>query len=166
MAQADMVELELRRSEDDRGLYALEGVGTLRLDGAFRSGATAESGGRSWRFARAGFWRRLQATDGTGTLVGAFERRLVRADSVVWEGREHGLGRASVWRERYALLDGDREIAILDGKAWGKRPVSIRVGDVAAIDPGLLLFAAFLVHTLARESSDGGASASSVAATG
>jgi hypothetical protein len=39
---------------------------------------------------------------------------------------------ASSWRERYALVDGEREVAVLDGKGWGSRPVTI------GIDPALL----------------------------
>jgi hypothetical protein len=52
---------------------------------------------------------------------------------------------------------------VLDGKGWGRRPVTIEVDE--PVEPGLLLFAAFVVRTLARESSDG-SSGASVAATG
>ena len=58
---------------------------------------------------------------------------------------------ASAWRSRYALADGERELAVLDGKGWGKRPVAIVVDDLRAIDPGLLLFAAFVVRGLAED---------------
>jgi hypothetical protein len=157
------VKLQLQRSRDDRSLYELEGVGTLRLGGMFGGGATAEADGRRWEIARRGFWRQLQATDSAGTVVGAFERGLLRSSAIRWHDREYSLGRASVWRERYALSDGDREIGLLEGKGWGRRPVTIEVDE--PIEPGLLLFATFVVRTLARESSDG-SSGASVAATG
>ena len=72
---------------------------------------------------------------------------------------------ASSWRDRYALADGDRELAILEGKSWGRRPVKFALDDPEAVDAGLLLFAAFVVRGLAE---DAGASAAgaSVAATG
>ena len=46
---------------------------------------------------------------------------------------------------------GDRELALLDGRGWGKRPVRVTVDDLAALEPGLLLFAAFVVHALAED---------------
>ena len=54
-------------------------------------------------------------------------------------------------RERYALLDGERRSPSLEGKGWGKRPVRVDVDDDAEIDPGLLLFAAFVVRALAED---------------
>jgi hypothetical protein len=155
-----MVNLQLARIPGDHALYLLEGVGTLRLEGVSGARATAEATGRHWRFARRGFWRQLQATDTVGAVVGTFERRLLGGGTVRWADREFALRRASVWRERYVLADGDRELALLDGKGWGRRPVTVSVDDRAALDPGLLLYAAFVVHTLA-----GDATAGAVAAT-
>ena len=40
-----MADLELTRSRDDRRLYELAGLGTLRLEGLFSRRATAEAGG-------------------------------------------------------------------------------------------------------------------------
>jgi hypothetical protein len=159
-----MVDLELRRLPRDRGAYELEGVGVLRLGGLLSTRATAEAGGARWRIGRRGFWRELQATDDLGAVAGAFERRLLGGGTVRWHDRSYALRRASLWRERYALADGDREVALLDAKGWGRRPVRITVADPAAIDPGLLLFAAFIVDTLAG---DAGAAASAgvIAAT-
>jgi len=48
-----MADLELRPTQGDRRLYALEGVGTLRLEGLF-SRTIAEGGGTSWRIVRSG----------------------------------------------------------------------------------------------------------------
>ena len=63
------------------------------------------------------------------------------------------------------LADGDRELAVLDARSWGGRPVGITVGEPGRVEPGLLLFAAFAVRRLAEDASSaaGGAAA---AATG
>ena len=159
-----MADLELTRAADDRRLYALEGVGTLRLLGLASRSATAEADGGRWRFARRGFWQRdIQATDETGAAVGEFEpRTLRRGGALRWAGRELTLRPASSWRERYALADGDRELAVLDGKSWGARPVKVTVDDREPLEPGLLLFAAFVVRGLAA---DAGSAAGAGAAT-
>ena len=72
-----------------------------------------------------------------------------------WIDREFVLRPASRWRERYALADGDHELAVLEGKGWGRRPVRMRVEAPAALDPGLLLFTAFVVRGLAEDASSG-----------
>ena len=163
-----MAELELTRSPDDRRLYVLDGVGTLRLEGWASRRATAATGADSWRFARRGFWQRaIEATDAAGTTVGSFEpRTFLRGGDVRWDGRELTLRPASAWRERYALADGDRELVILDGKSWGRRPVKVSVEDPGAIEPELLLFAAFVVRSLAEDaaSAAGAGAAASAAA--
>jgi hypothetical protein len=156
-----MPDLQLTRTADDRRLYALEGVGSLRLEGWTSRRATAEAAGDSWRFARRGFWQRgMEAVDAAGNTVGAFEPRTWRRGGTVrWDGRELTLRPASMWRERYALADGERELVILDGKGWGRRPVKVTVEEPAEIDPGLLLFAAFIVRGLAEDAGTAGASA-------
>jgi hypothetical protein len=161
-----VADLELTRTPGDRRLYALESVGTLRLEGLASRGARAEAGGRTWRFARRRFWQRaIQATDGEGTVVGEFEPRTVRRGGVLrWAGREFTLRAASSWRERYALADVNHELAVLDGKGWGARPVQLTVDDSAAIEPGLVLFAAFVVRGLAADA--GGAAAAGTTAAG
>lgn len=52
-------------------------------------------------------------------------------------------------RRLYAL-DGVGTLR-LDGGAGGRRPVSIAADDLSAIDPGLLLFAVFVVRALAED---------------
>ena len=125
--------------------------------------ATAEAGAESWHITRRGFWRRtIQATDAADSVVGEFESRgLRRGCALRWAGRELVLRPASKWRERYALADGDRELAVFDGKGWGRRPVEVSVDDPATVEPGLLLFAAFVVRGLAEDASSaaGGAAA-------
>ena len=158
-----MGELELTRTPGDRRRFALAGIGTVRFEGLASRSASAEAGGRAWRFGRVGFWRRrIEATDEAGAVVGAYDPRgLGRGGTLSWSGRELALRPASRWRERYALVDGERELAHLDGKGWGKRPVKIGVKD-PAVDPGLLLFAAFIVRGLAE---DAGAAAGATAST-
>jgi len=160
-----MVDLELIRTPGDRDRYALEGVGTLHLAGVFSSRATAEAAGQCWQIARRGFWRQLQATDAAGVVVGTFDKRLRGGGILSWRGRRLAVRRASPWRERYALADGDREIALLDAKRWGPRPLIITVDDRTALDAGLLLYAAFVVRTLADDGSTSAVAATTAATT-
>src|SRR4051794_5539125 len=150
---APMADLELKRAPDDRRLYDLEGVGTLRLEGWKGPRATADTGVRSWQFARRGLWRRgIDATDSFGGMAGSFEHHRRRRGGALRGGdEEFVLRQASLWHDRYALVDGDRELVVLDGKDWGKRPVRVTVEDPEEIDPGLLLFAAFVVRGLVRD---------------
>ena len=130
--------------------------------------ATAEAGGERWRFGRRRFWQRaIQATDETGTAVGDFKPRgLRRGGEVRWAGRELTLRAASSWRERYALATGDRGAAILDGKGWGRRPVKVIVDDREPLEPGLLLFATFVVRGLAEDASGAAGAGAGAAASG
>ena len=163
-----MPDLELSRAKDDRRLYELEGVGTLRLEGLFSRSATAEADNRSWRIASRGlFGRSLEATDAAGNVVGGFvPRTLRRGGAMLWAGRELELRPASSWRERYALAEGDRELALFDSKGWGRRPVKVTIDDPGTIDAGLLLFATFVVRRLAEDAgSAAAATTSSTAAT-
>jgi hypothetical protein len=145
-----MVDLVLTLSPDDPRLYTLERVGTLRLTFASR-GATAETGVDSWRIAHRRWWRgAMDATDAAGTAVGSFEPRTPRRGGAVrWDARELTLLPPKLGRERYVLASGDRELAILDGGGRNPRPVTVTVEDPGAIEPGLLLFAAFLVRGFA-----------------
>jgi hypothetical protein len=163
-----VADLELTRTPGDRRLYTVDGVGTLRLTGFASRGAVAVAGGSTWRIARRGFWRRvIEATDSGGAVVGAFEPRGLRRGGLVrWAGRELALRPASSWRERYALAEGDRELAVLDGKGWGRRPVRITLDDPAAVEPGLLLFAAFIVRGLAEDAGSAAGAGGAAAATG
>ena len=163
-----MADLELTRTPGDRRLYTLEGVGTLRLQGFASRSATAEASGRSWRIARRGFWQwRIEAKDTAGTTVGKFEPGgLRRGGTLRWDGREFALRPASGWRERYALGDCERALAVLDGKGWGRQPVKVIVDDSDTVEPGLLLFAAFVVRGLAENASSAAGAAAGTAATG
>jgi hypothetical protein len=104
----------------------------------------------------------MEATDTAGAVVGEYEPRgaLRRGGLVRWAGRELELRPASRWRERYALADGDRELAAFDGKGWGKRPVKVTLDEANALEPGLVLFAAFVVRGLAEDAGAPAAGAS------
>jgi hypothetical protein len=159
-----MPRLELTRSKHDRRLYELGGLGTLRLEGFWSRSATATAAGVTWRFARAGFFgRTINAVQGS-SKVGEFQSRSIRrGGDLTWNGRAFELRPASAWRERYALAVGDDEVALFDGKDWGKRPVAIEIVRPEAVEPGLLLFVAFVVRSLAEDTAAVGAS---VATTG
>jgi hypothetical protein len=162
------IELELTRSPLDRRLYSLDGIGTLRLEGAASRRATAEAAdGRRWRFAGRGFLQRvLEATDELGSVIGEFEpRSLHRGGALRWGARELALRPASAWRERYALADGPRELAAFEGKGWGKRPVAVTLLGHPPPKPGVLLFAAFVVRGLGEDASAGVATTATTAAT-
>lgn len=166
-----MPELQLTRTPGDRRLYALDGVGTVRLQGMWSRAATAEADQRSWWLERTGLLRpTAEASDAAGSRIGHFTPKAIRRGGPLrWGEQELVLRPASAWRERYALADGERELALLDGKGWGKRPVTITVHDLAAVDSGLLLFAAFVVRGLAEDAGSGsgaGAATSGGAAGG
>jgi hypothetical protein len=91
------MELELTRTPSDRRLYALEGVGRLRLLGFGSRAALAEADGGTWRLGRRRFWQRdIQATDATGVVVGEFEPRTVpRGATFVVPGLAEDAGAAA-----------------------------------------------------------------------
>jgi hypothetical protein len=156
-------ELELVRDPDDRRRYVLAGVGAIRFPSAWSTRAEAELGGRRLSFAGRGIFRQaVEATDEVGTVVGRFDpRALRRGGTLVWHGRELFLQPASAFRERYALVDDGRELALLDARSWGKRPVRVTVPDGADIAPDLLLFAVFVAR---KQASDAGAATTAATA--
>jgi hypothetical protein len=156
-----MPELELTRTRDDKKLYVLEGVGSLRLRGWWGRTASAETaaGDRSWELEQRGVFKSsIEAYDSAGTSVGAYEPRTFRrGGALTWQGHAYGLRPASAWKERYALTSGEgdsaRELAIVEGKGWGKRPVRVDVPDLTTLPSGLLLFTVFIVRALAEDAS-------------
>lgn len=163
-----MADIELTRVPGDRRLFALAGVGTLRFEGFFSRSAVATANGETWRIARPRPWSRtVEAKDALGRTVGSFEpRALRRGGTIVWGGRELVLRPASQWRERYALVAADVELATVEGKGWGGRPVRVQLDDPAAVEPGVLLFIAFVVRQLAEDAGGAAGAAAGAAATG
>jgi hypothetical protein len=144
--------VQLTPIPSSRRLYALECVGTVRLMGWAWRTAEAEGGGRAWRFEHRGVRQPvLQAFDAAGDVVGEYGGRTLRLrDELQWSGRELALRPDSLWRDRYVLTEDGRRLATIEGRAWGKRPLNVRVDGAADIGPGLLLFAVFVVGALVR----------------
>ena len=163
-----MIDLELMRAPDDRRLYSLGDVGTLRLDGTFSRSATATADGRSWQLSRRGFWQReLQATDASGRVVGEFVPRGVRrGGTIAWAGRQFTLLPAGPLRERYVLAADERDLALIEGSSWGRKPVKVTLVEQDPPAPGLLLFAAFVVRQLAVNAANAAAGGSAAAVAG
>jgi hypothetical protein len=149
--------LQLTRSTDDQRLYALEDLGTLRLDspdGQRSRLATAAAGDRRWHLAHVGpFMNTIHAVDTSGAVVGRYDDAGLRDGGALrWSRRALALRCASRWKDRYALLDGDVEIAMIWARTWGLRPARVVGDELTALDPGLLLFATFVVRVLAEDS--------------
>ena len=66
-----MFEIGLVPTHEGVGRYALQGVGTLRVEGAW-DGATAKTDVASWRFESSGWSLRktATATNAAGSLIG------------------------------------------------------------------------------------------------
>ena len=158
-----MPELELTRSPDDRRLFTLAGVGTLRVGGWLSRAATAEAGAARWQCRRRSFPRMsAEATDASGSVVGSFSGRPVsRGGTLSWGGRDFELRPSSRWRERYALVerdsDSDHELLSIQAGSWGKRPVRLTLDDAIDVEPGLLLFVAYVTRALAQDAAASGA---------
>ena len=143
--------LQLTPAPGDRRLYALDGVGTLRLTGWASRTATAEAGGLAWLMTYRGLLAPvIQAADAAG-VVGEFRARtLHRGGLLRWRDRELNVRPDSLWRERYVLVEDDRRAATIEARGWGRQPVNLRIDGAAELEPGLLLFAVFVVGTLAH----------------
>jgi len=74
-----------------------------------------------------------------------------------WQDREYALRPTGFTRLRYELVLEERKLAVVDPKGWGTRPVKLQVAGVDAVEPGLLLFAAFVAHVLAGDVAAAGA---------
>jgi hypothetical protein len=154
------IELDLTRADGDRRLYLLEGIGTIRLQGLLMRAATAKSADAAWHFARHGFWQRtIQATESDGHVAGTFQPRDIRRGGILhWQAHHYTLRPDSTVRERYSLSSDRRELALLEAKGWWgwgtRRPLRLQLLDgTGAFDPGLLLFASFIVRTVADDAS-------------
>ena len=131
--------------------------------------ATATAGGATWRIARAGFFgRTIQAFTAGDAVAGEFDPRAIRRGGELrWGAHVFELRPAAAWRERYALADGADELAVIEGKSWGRQPVKVEILAAGRLEPGLLLFAAFVVRSLADDAAAvaGSSAATSSAAT-
>jgi hypothetical protein len=136
------------------------------LEGFFSRAATATVDSASYRFSRRGWARLIVARDEAGAEVGRYEGRLVASGGVLsWRGRDLTLRRASVWRDRFALADGDRDLVVMEVRPWGRKPLTVHRDEAAAGDPALVLFAVYVARALAGDDAAAVAAASSSAAT-
>jgi hypothetical protein len=145
-----VAKLELTRSPDDRRLYVLPGVGELRTGGLLSGGRVeATAGGRTYTFALRGRVRRVAiATDAFGEEVGRQDGSL----SIVWRGDRWDLKAYDAGFYYTLTRSGeDREVANLAPALWSRRPVPIVLDETARVDPGLVLFAMFLMRRIAEE---------------
>ena len=142
--------LQLTPIPGDRRLYALDGVGTLRLTGWASRTATAEAGGLAWQMTYRGLIQPvIQAADAAGDVTGEFRGRTPhRGGLLQWADRELTVRPDSLWLERYVLIEDDRRLATIEAKGWSRQPVNLRVDGAAELQPGLLLVAVFVVGTL------------------
>jgi hypothetical protein len=78
-----------------------------------------------------------------------------RGGALRWGGRELQFS-SRLFSRRYVLADGERTLAQVEAKMGrSHRPININVGDASALDPGLLLFVAFLAGWLQRPDDEG-----------
>ena len=145
--------VRLTPSPGDHRLYLVKGIGTLRVTGWTWREATAEAGGRSWQITRHGICPPvIQAADVAGDIVGEFSGRWLHHGAALrWSNGELGLRIDRIRQDRYILMDDDRKLATIDGVGSNKRPLNITINDTADIDPGSLLFAIYVVRTLAHK---------------
>jgi hypothetical protein len=153
-----MPRLELTRTEEDHKVYALPGVGELRVDGWMSGKVEATAGGHAYTFDKHSLFESVStATDATGSRAGEFHPRRIMGEggggTIVWRGAEWELRPATEVDGAYALgHPGDTtEFALIDEAIWSKRPVPVSVAEGADVDPGLLLFAIFAVRLVTED---------------
>lgn len=154
------VELELRRSHDDRRRYDIDGVGALRYGRWFsRRAELLPAEGPALTVAPRGMMSRSAgATTAAGEDVGTFAqtRRLTHGGTVTWRGRTLVVRSEAVLTSRYALVDGESLLLEVRASGSGRRPARLTLGG-ELLEPGLVLFTTWLVHDfLVQDSSSGG----------
>jgi hypothetical protein len=140
-------------SPGNHRLYVVKGIGTLRVTGWTWREATAEAGGSSWQITRHGICPPvIQAADVAGEVVGEFSGRWLHHGAALrWSNRELALRIDRLRQDRYILVDDDRRLATIDGVSSDNRPLNVAIDDTADLDFGLLLFAIYVVRTLAHK---------------
>ena len=93
-------------------------------------------------------------------------RGLRRGGTITWGGEQFTLHPAGPLRERYVLAADERDLALIEGKSWGKKPVQVKLVEHGPPVPGLLLFAAFVVRQLAVNGANAAAGGGTAAVAG
>jgi hypothetical protein len=122
------------------------------------SRAAAEAGGRRWEF-HAGLTE-VRASDAAGAVVGEFRPRAGErgGGTLRWRQRQFELRTPSFRARRFELEAGERALAVV-AHGRPREPLRMRTDDRAELDPGLLLFCAFVVRVLSlhHDADTGGA---------
>jgi hypothetical protein len=143
-----MLELELRRNEQEHLLFELDGFGTVRMLGRLGSEVVAEAPGHGeWHFKPPALADEVRATDAAGTLVAVFNARtMTHGDRTLrFEQRKAGFFRTA---GPHVLLDGDHELLRVGWRSPPTVDVTIVDEDAARAEPLLVLFAIWM--TIAR----------------
>jgi hypothetical protein len=151
-----MNEIDLVRSPSDRRRYTLGDLGSLRLNGLLMRSATAETAAGSFTVVKTRWTTASVVARGPRGEMGAFHARTLRGGGrLTWLEEEYALRHEQPLGETYALLHGDRRLALATARGWWgwgvKRPLTMQVGNTS--DAPLLLFVAFVVRTLANQRS-------------
>ena len=93
-------------------------------------------------------------------------RGIRRGGTIAWGGRQFTLLPAGPLRERYVLAAEERDLALIEGSSWGRKPVKVALVERDPPAPGLLLFAAFVVRQLAVNAANAAAGGSAAAVAG
>jgi len=166
----EMEEIELTRAADDGRTYHLGAIGSLRLNGWLMRSATACAGSDTFLLKRT--WSAVaEAKDADGRTVGTFQPRSIRrGGTLTWRGTGYTIRPAAPLRERYELIEGERQLGTIEARGWWgwgtRRPLIMTVPRHESLDPGLLLFVAYVVRTLADKSGEDAGGASVVTSTG
>ena len=159
-----MAELTLTEDPGDKRHWTLEGVGDLRWEkGLFKNGeARLEASGASWSLERSTFSSKAKALDATGSEAARYEPKVAfsRGGELVVGGRSWTLKPASHWKNRFALLDGEAELATIETEGWAQRKVEVALEQEGAVPGEVLLMACWLVRGFAEESAAATASVS------
>ncbi len=133
------------RSETDRKVYTLPGIGSLRRQAWYgvRTDASAVDG-TSWTFAHTS-WTGVasEATDRYGTVVGRYRGRgfFRREADVEWAGRTFQARRVGAFKVSIELREQDRLVMTTWPGTWNAKMSRVDVDDNARLEPGLVLFA-------------------------
>jgi hypothetical protein len=154
------MEVELTRSADDRRRYELAGYGAERWAGRLSSAAELEA--RDARTYAATFrgWTRQAArvVDAAGNEVGGYRGASWRSHdgAVTWRSVAYEVRKESAWRNHYSLRLLEGPVLRLEARLWGRRPVKVSLVE-PGLEPGLVLFAVWLVQTfVSQDASSGG----------
>ena len=122
----------------------------LRAHSADASALTRD--GTEWKLERAAMSQKAKALDATGGEAATFEPKGVfkRGGELRTGGHSYELRPASNWKTRYAIAEGERELATLETKGWSQHRVAISLE--ADVPSEVLLMACWLVRSFADDS--------------